>query len=329
MPSRALCRSILGIFLATVVFGAASTGSQQPVSRYTETITAKKGKTLSFDMVLIPGGEFLMGSPVDAEGRKAHEGPQHRVELDPYYLATTETTMALILAYYEETVTEKKAFVAQPSGTKTKRAAGEPEVDAVTGPTPVYGDITMGHTHQYPAIGVSWHNAMTFCRWLNFKTGRSYRLPTEAEWEYACRAGTTHPQGFGDPAQKIEDYAWFDDNADVEIHEVGQKAPNPWGLHDMFGNVNEWVYDYYDKKAYTAAAGQSPARNPTGPEAGRINVARGGDYSSPREDLRCAARAFEENWWRDGDPQIPKSRWWLPELDIIGIRVACTVEAGK
>ena len=322
-------RMIVRIVLASIVFGLASAGAKQPASRYTEAINTRKGKTLSFDMVLIPGGDFLMGSPTDEEGRKAHEGPQYRVELDPYYLCTKEATMELFLVYYEETVTEKKTLVAEPVAAQQKGTAGEAEVDGVTGPTPVYGDITMGHTHQHPALGVSWHNAVTFCRWLSFKTGRSYRLPTEAEWEYACRAGTTHPQGLGDPAQKIEDYAWFDDNADAEIHEVGQKAPNPWGIHDMFGNVNEWVYDYYDKKAYTATADQSPARNPTGPQTGRIHVARGGDYSSPREDLRCAARFFEEDWWRDGDPQIPKSKWWLPELDIIGIRVACTVQKGK
>jgi formylglycine-generating enzyme required for sulfatase activity len=183
----------------------------------------------------------------------------------------------------------------------------------------------MGYGNQHPAMGMTWHNAMTFCRWLSKKTGKKYRLPTEAEWEYACRAGTAGTFGVGSDAEKLKDVAWYEETADSETSEVGKKKPNAWGLYDMSGNVREWVSDFYNPDAYKQAAAKAPAVNPKGPEMGQVHVARGGDYSCPAEELRCAARAFEEKWWRSGDPQIPKSIWWLPEMDFIGFRVACSV----
>jgi sulfatase modifying factor 1 len=94
----------------------------------------------------------------------------------------------------------------------------------------------------------------------------------------------------------------------------------------MQGNVREWVYDFYNPDGYKDAAQKSSAVNPRGPTSGKVHVARGGDYSSSIEELRCASRAFEEEWWRFGDPQIPKSKWWLPEMDIIGFRIASSIE---
>jgi formylglycine-generating enzyme required for sulfatase activity len=184
----------------------------------------------------------------------------------------------------------------------------------------------MGYGKQHPAIGMTWHNAMTFCRWLSKKTGKQYRLPTEAEWEYAYRAGTTSVFGFGDDPSQLVDFAWYKDNSDSEPQDVAKKKPNAWDLYDMLGNVSEWVHDFYSPTAYKEAAKKNPAVNPKGPERGRVHVARGGDYSSSKEQLRCAARIFEQDWWRSGDPQIPKSKWWLPEMDFIGFRVARSVD---
>ena len=158
------------------------------------------------------------------------------------------------------------------------------------------------------------------------KTGKKYRLPTEAEWEYACRAGTTNVFGVGSDPDRLSDFAWYEATADYETSEVGKKKTNVWGLYDMLGNVREWVYDFYSPTAYKGAAEKTPAVNPKGPETGKVHVARGGDYNSPIEEIRCAARAFEEKWWRSGDPQIPKSKWWLPEMDFIGFRVARSVD---
>jgi sulfatase modifying factor 1 len=310
-----------------VVSMAASLAAAQDGSakKYTETVTAKTGEKISFDMVLIPAGNFQMGSPANEASRKEDEGPRHEVRVDNFYLCTTETTIELFMAYYQETVSAKKDFIT----TQEQQKKTDNEVDAITGPTPVYGDMTMGYDNQHPAMGMTWHNAMTFCRWLSKNTGKEYRLPTEAEWEYACRAGSTDAFGVGNDPEKLKEYAWYEKTADSETNAVGKKKSNAWGLYDMLGNVREWVADFYSADAYKQAAAKTPAVNPKGPEAGQVHVARGGDYSCPAEELRCAARAFEEKWWRSGDPQIPKSMWWLPEMDIIGFRLACSVKKSE
>jgi sulfatase modifying factor 1 len=305
-------------FLATMAVDTAASPKELP-KRYTETVTTKNNEKISFEMVLIPGDSFTMGSPADEAGREDHEGPQHKVRLDSFYLCPKETTIELFMAYYQETVTAKRDFF-------TAEEEKKEDVDVITGPTPVYGDMTMGYEETHPAIGLTWHNAMTFCKWLSKKTGKQYRLPTEAEWEYACRAGTTSAFGFGDDAKKLADYAWFEDTADSETNSVGKKKPNAWDLYDMSVNVREWVYDFYSPTAYKEASQNSPVVNPKGPESGKLHVARGGDYSCPAAELRSAARAFEQDWWRSGDPQIPKSMWWLPEMDFIGFRVACSID---
>ncbi len=297
--------------------------------KYTETITTKDGENISFDMVLIPKGSFLMGSPADEAGRQDDEGPQHEVRLEHFYLCTKETTIELFLAYYQETVSAKRDFFEVQESIKDTEQEGKDDVDAITGPTPVYGDMTMGYEETHPAMGMAWHNAMTFCRWLSKKTGKEYRLPTEAEWEYASRAGTTNIFGVGNDPGRLKDFAWYEANADSETNPVGKKKPNAWGLYDMSGNAREWVYDFYSPTAYKEAAKKNPAVNPKGPKAGKVHVARGGDYSGSVEALRCAARSFEEEWWRSGDPQIPKSIWWLPEMDFIGFRMARSVETGS
>jgi sulfatase modifying factor 1 len=313
----------VAIFLAVTINMSLAVVQDGPAKKFTETVATKAGEKISFDMVLIPAGNFKMGSPANEAGRKDDEGPQHEVHVDNFYLCTTEVTIELFMAYYQETVSAKRDFITTQEQNQTE------DVDAITGPTPVYGDMTMGYENQHPAMGMTWHNAMKFCRWLSMQTGRKYRLPTEAEWEYACRAGTTNTFGVGDNPEKLKDFAWYEETADYETSAVAKKKPNAWGLYDMLGNVREWVYDFYSPDAYKLAAAKSPAVNPKGPDTGQVHVARGGDYSCPAEELRCAARAFEEKWWRSGDPQIPKSNWWLPEMDIIGFRVACSVEKSK
>ncbi|MHC4086193.1 MAG: formylglycine-generating enzyme family protein [Planctomycetota bacterium] len=294
-----------------------STSASELPKKYSETVTPVSGGKLTFDMVLIPGGEFLMGSSDKDAGRKDNEGPQHKVRLEPFYLCTTETTYVLFQAYYEETVQRDR----DEARKKVK------DLDAITGPTPIYGDPTMGMGGgTKPAIGGTWLNAMTFCRWLSKKTGKKYRLPTEAEWEYAARAGTESAYYFGDDPKQLAAYAWFEDNSEQATHEVARKKPNPWGLYDMLGNVLEWVNDFYDPTAYAATAKQSPALNPRGPKQGKVHVARGGSWESPAEELRCSARAFEEDFWRFLDPQVPKSKWWLPQMGFIGFRVARSAE---
>ena len=326
MNSSSMLMHVAVIASCLVVLPASDTLASQDElpKKYTEIVTTKDGEKLSFEMVLIPGGSFQMGSPASEAGRKDDEGPQHEVCLDHFYLCTTETTIELFMAYYQETVSAEKDFdTVQEAKKNTERP--DDTVDAITGPTPVYGDATMGYESKHPAIGMTWHNAVTFCKWLSMKTGKQYRLPTEAEWEYACRTGTSTVYGYGNDASQLKEYACYKATSDFETDEVAKKKANAWGLYDMLGNVREWVYDFYSPTAYEGAAVKTPAINPKGPKTGEVHVARGGDYSSPPEELRCAARAFEEKWWRSGDPQIPKSRWWLPEMDIVGIRVARSV----
>jgi formylglycine-generating enzyme required for sulfatase activity len=290
---------------------------EPPPSSYVETVTCGSGQKISFEMAAIGGGTFLMGSPQDEPGGKEDERPQHKVRVGNFYLCTTETTLELFMAYYQETMSSSRGDAAEQESS---------DVDAITGPTPVYGDMTMGYGSKYPAMGMTWHNAVTFCRWLSQKTGRSYRLPTEAEWEYACRMGTSNTFGCTDAPNRLVDFAWFEANSDDEPHEVGKKNPNDWGLYDMLGNVREWVSDFYSPEAYKEAGKMSPAVDPKGPNEGKVHVARGGDYGSSIEGVPCAARAFEEKWWRSGDPQIPKSRWWLPQMDFIGFRIARSID---
>ena len=311
-----------------VVLVAALACAGEPPKKVTETVKDKEGEAHSFDMVLVPGGKFKMGSPDGEEGRKKHEGPQFVVEIKPFYLAATETTFDLFMAYYEETVQEKRGTDAAKEAEKKAEEAKKKGVDAITGPTPLYGDPTLGWgAGKRPAIGVTWINAVTFCKWLSKKTGKNYRLPTEAEWEYACRAGTKTPYSFGDDPDKLEDYAWFEDNSDEKTQEVARKKPNPWGLYDMHGNVREWVLDFYSPRTYAENARNGPAVSPEGPARGKVHVARGGAYDSLPEELRCADRAFKESWWDSGFPQEPKSKWWLPKMTFIGFRVVREIES--
>ncbi|MCH8194385.1 MAG: SUMF1/EgtB/PvdO family nonheme iron enzyme, partial [Planctomycetes bacterium] len=231
----------------------ASVASATSLQIHTEAIPIEGGKPISIEMVLIPGGTFQMGSPASEAGHEAHEGPAQAVRVNPFYLCTTEITIEFFLAYYEETHTTKKAF--ERAQTIKKESGGE--VDAITGPTPVFGDMTMGYDHRHPAIGMTWHNAMTFCRWLAQKTGKPYRLPTEAEWEYAYRAGSQGAYGSVKDTEVLRDHAWFADNADG-TNPVAQKKPNAWGLYDMGGNVSEWVLDFYSAKTYAERTPPSP-----------------------------------------------------------------------
>jgi len=300
------------VLFAGVLFSAAlaASGGKVP-KKYTETVMSKGGEKLSFEMVLIPGGKFLKGSPKTEQGRKDNEGPQHEVRL--------------FSSYYEETVQEQRDDLTVEETDKNSE-----DLDAITGPTPIYGDPTLGMGGgKHPTIGPTWHNAMTFCRWLSKKTGKKYRLPTEAEWEYAARAGAQTAYFFGESPDKLKEYAWFEANSDQMTHEVARKKPNPWGLYDMLGNVREWVYDFYSPTAYTEDAKKNPSVNLTGPKGGKVHVARGGDWDGLDEDLRCAARSYEEDWWRFQDPQMPKSKWWLPQMDFIGFRIAMSVESNR
>jgi formylglycine-generating enzyme required for sulfatase activity len=284
---------------------------------YTETLPKSK---VTFDLVAIPGGTFLMGSPTDEKGRGADEGPRHPVKVPPFWMGKCEVTWDEYDLFSKEELSSKK---------KPDRTPAEKIADAITRPSPPYIDETWGYGREgYPAIGITHHAAMEYCRWLSAKTGKLYRLPTEAEWEWACRAGSRSPYFFGDDAEKLGEYAWFEKNAEEATHPVGKKKPNPWGLHDILGNAAEWCLDHYDKEMYGTFATDKLAIGPVKlPTADRWpHVVRGGAYLDRAEKCRSAARRSSDKSWQRSDPEKPKSIWWLSDADYVGFRVVHPVE---
>jgi formylglycine-generating enzyme required for sulfatase activity len=199
----------------------------------------------------------------------------------------------------------------------------------LTRPTPPYADETFGLGREgQPVLCITHHAAMEYCRWLSGVTGKVYRLPTEAEWEWACRAGTTTAYSFGDDPAQIADYAWFTDNSEELPHKIAEKKPNPWGLHDMHGNVSEWCVDQWQKDAYKTYPADKLTLQPVLlPSEKRFgHVARGGSYLDEAVHCRSAARRGSDKTWIQLDPQRPQSIWWLTSAEFIGFRVVRAVE---
>ncbi|HUT88652.1 MAG TPA: bifunctional serine/threonine-protein kinase/formylglycine-generating enzyme family protein [Thermoguttaceae bacterium] len=272
-------------------------------------LPAQMTNSIGMKLVLIPPGEFDMGSSraeidqllEEARDRSlsrgyisrlSNEGPQHRVKVtSPYYLGACEVTQA---EYQRVVGVNSSHFSAQGVGK---------------------GEVAGRDTSRYPAECISWEAAQGFCRELSDlpeeqSAGRVYRLPTEAEWEYACRAGTTTRYAFGDDAANLGDYAWVCENAGGITHPVGQKKPNRWGLFDVHGNVLEWCEDWFDKDYYE----RSPSEDPAGRAGNEFRVLRGGSWVSPDVDsTRSACRDYFAPHFR---------------ARYIGFRVVCVIEAG-
>jgi formylglycine-generating enzyme required for sulfatase activity len=310
--------------LAFIVAPAAARGQTAPpeMKPYTESIP---GTDLKFNLVAIPGGTFKMGSPASEAKRGEDEGPVHEVKVAPFWMGTHEVTwdeyeqFALSLDYKRKQ-REKIDLSAQP--------APEKSADAVTRPTPPYADETFGFGRKgQPAICMTHHAAMEYCRWLSAKTGKTYRLPTEAEWEWACRAGTTTAYSFGDDPAQLAEYAWFVENGE-KPHPVGKKKPNPWGLYDMHGNVAEWCFDHYAANSYETIAKAGVADRPVVmPDRKEYPyVARGGSWDDDPEMLRSSARKASNPEWSVQDPQRPQSIWWHTDATFVGLRVVRPLE---
>lgn len=280
------------------------------MKKYTEQIPLGD---IGFDMIPIPGGTYTMGSPDGEADRKDDESPQHKVTIAPFWMGKTEVTWEEY-DIWSYNLDIKRREVNKIAGTDRDKLS-----DAVTRPTKPYTDMTFGMGHDgYPAICMTQLAAKTYCEWLSAKTGRYYRLPTEAEWEYACRAGTTTAYSFGNDASKLGEYAWTIDNSGEKYHKVGQKKPNPWGLFDMHGNVQEWCIDQYFPDTYKKSA----AENPVIPATKEYpQVVRGGSWESDPPMCRSAAREFSTPEWKVQDPQIPKSKWYHTDALFVGFRV--------
>ncbi len=207
-----------------------------------ESYTEDLGNGVKLEMVAIPGGTFLMGSPESDQEARDRERPQHQVTVSEFYLGKYQVTQA--------------------------------QWQAVMGNNPSYFN-----GENLPVERVSWEDAQKFCQKLSQQTSKTYRLPTEAEWEYACRAGTTAAN-----AGNLDDIAWYDKNSERKTHPVGQKKPNSFGIYDMHGNVWEWCQDWYDNYSSTSQT------NPTGPQKGEDRVLRGGSWGYDQDFARAVSR---------------------------------------
>ncbi|MDB6024866.1 MAG: hypothetical protein JWM68_1089 [Verrucomicrobiales bacterium] len=289
-------------------------------TRYVNPAARNKPVDFSYVMVPIPGGEFTMGSPENEVGRRADEGPQRKVKVSPFWMEQCEVTWA----EYEPFMLNME----EPYPKDTNRVGDAS--DAVAKPTKPYDELSFGMgKNGCPALAMTQHGANKYCEWLSAKTGHFYRLPTEAEWEYACRAGTTTAYSFGNNPTNLSDYAWFEDNSDRKYHKVGKKKPNPWGLYDMHGNVAEWCLDQYDPNFYAQgkAASANPWNKATQPYP---HVIRGGAWRAFGEteksdangefQLRSAAREKSDKVWKT-DPNLPPSIWYLDKAQFVGFRI--------
>ncbi len=284
--------------------------------------TAKIPQTgIPYRMVAIKGGEFSMGSPESEKGREPSEGPQAEVQVSSFWLGKCEVSWDEFEPFM---ITRFERF--KNGARKDYDPATHMIVDAVSGPTTPYADMTFGMGKLgFPAICMTQHAANKYCEWLSAQTGHFYRLPTEAEWEYACRAGTKTAYSFGDDPKDLDQYAWYSANSEEKSHEVGKKKPNPWGLYDMHGNVMEWTADQFNPNFFELLHGH--AVNPFGrPEALYPRSVRGGSWNDDAEALRSARRLGSDASWQQQDPQLPKSIWYLTDAPWLGFRIARPVE---
>ena len=292
----------------------AEAASEKDMKRYVERIP---GSDVSFTMLPIPGGKFAMGSPDGEAERKPDEGPVHEVEIAPFWLEEHELT------WDEFRLFQFKLDIELRKSGRFAAGANDSWADAVSRPTPPYVPMDFGMgVEGFPAVCMTEFAARHYTKWLSMKTGRFYRLPTEAEWEYACRAGTKTAYSFGDDAQALGEHAWYFDNADGKYQKVKQKKPNPWGLYDMHGNVAEWVLDQHDKDFYARAKDQLASNPCNWPTQLYPRVVRGGSWDDDPDRLRSAARRGSNANWKVQDPQLPKSIWYLTDAKFVGFRLA-------
>jgi len=293
------------------------------------------GSSVSFEMLALPGGTFQMGSPPDEPFRNADEGPVREVEVSPFFMGKIEVSWDEYLAFFKETGAQGKTADAYLN------VVNENEVDAISGPTPPWGAPDQGWGKgSMPAITMTHHAAEVYCEWLSQITGKTYRLPTEAEWEYAARGGSEGPYHFeGDPKRfvkqgmrnklfgvdtsGINSYVAYMENSGARPVPPDTKMKNPFGLVNMLGNVAEFCSDWYAEDAYAQYA-DGKLVNPRGPANGEEHVIRGGSYRDGAENVRSASRDYTRTEaWLKTDPQMPKSIWWYSDCLHVGFRVVC------
>ena len=286
--------------------------SQDEFTAYRQEIETSN---LNFEMLPIKGGKFLMGSPPDDSNRGENELLSHEVEVTDFWMGKYEVTWdeyELWMINLDKDNREYNQKTADRADTLS---------DAVTKPTAPYVDMSFGMGKSgHPAICMTQLSAKMYCMWLSARTGVFYRLPTEAEWEYACKAGTKTAYSFGDDSKELSNHSWHLGNSRFKYQRVGSKSPNPFGLYDMHGNVWEWVLDQF-----TPPPAQAPSqlrKNPlVSPNTLYPRVVKGGSWDDGAKSHRSAARMGSEEAWKQQDPQIPKSVWYHTDALFVGFRV--------
>ena len=304
------------------------------VTTFADYVEQIPGSPVTINMIAINGGTFKMGSNKKEDFSKDDEWPLRSVTVSPFFMAEVEITWDQYWTFFENTMSEGRT---PPEVIYANNTSSD--IDAVSGPTSPYGSPDQGWGQgSRPAITMTHYAAETFCQWLSLITGKKYRLPTEAEWEYAARGGTETPYFFeGKPkdfsnqgfmrnffdakTDIISDYVIYRNNSNNRTQEPENIKPNPFGLKNMLGNVMEYCADKYSANAY-GKTGES-VTDPIETE-GEEWVVRGGLYSSDAADLRCAARSYTRyDEWLKTDPQQPKSIWWYSDIRGIGFRIVC------
>jgi formylglycine-generating enzyme required for sulfatase activity len=274
---------------------------QDEFKTYKEVI---KGSDVSFNMIAVKGGEFLLGSRESELHRDFDEGPQKKIVLSDFWVGETEITYDVYQLFFEE--------AKDP----------EPKPDGISRPSPPYIDFTlgMGKTGGYPANSMQQYAALMFCKWLYKKTGIFYRLPTEAEWEYVAKLSYNEKEFSQIDTLALLNSEWFANNAGGKYHKVGLKKPSALGLYDVLGNVAEWTLDEYDEK-FIAKLTQGSI-DPVSLKTKRYpSTVRGGNFGSFGKELRPSNRIKSNSIWNRRDPQIPKSIWWNADSPFVGFRV--------
>jgi len=277
-------------------------------------------KTGEITKISIPGSKIdfpLAYVPAGALAFKNSEGKEQNIQLSAFWMGVYEVRYDEFILYQ---------FRKNDSNASDWKG-GTFSADAVTRPTQQYVDLTfgMGTKGGVPAVSMTQQGALRYCQWLYQKTGQFYRLPTEAEWEYACKAGVTTPLPEGVTAENLPNYAWFYDNSFEKYHPAGQKKPNAWGFYDMLGNVAEWTLDFYVED-YLQKVGPDPVDPWIKPTAKHSRTVKGGSFDDNAEDCSCSLRLQSQTRWQQRDPQIPKSKWWNTDSDFLGFRLVRPVK---
>lgn len=266
--------------------------------------TLKVDDQLTMDFVPVAGGSFTMGQG-NQKIDSLDNTPEHTVQIDGFWMGAFEVDWE----QYEAFVFQELEEVEQLRNTQI----AELGIDGISSASAPYVDMSEGMGKEgYPAINMTQYAALMFCKWLSAKTGDFYRLPTEAEWEYAC------VQGYDAPIVDLDSVAWYEENTDMKYEPVGSKEGNKLGLFDMLGNVSEWTMDQYAADFYV----NSDSINPWNvPSELYPRVLRGGSWKDSKAEIGCKTRFFSRKQWKIMDPQMPKSEWWLTNAPNAGFRV--------